>query len=304
MLVLVLLLVATMVNSYARWSARRALRADNSQTEIQRRSRENLLVIGVDEGEAVGFLAIRVDRSGSRVFGIAIPDGAFIDIPGQGFERIGEAYGAGADIALSAVSNYLTVPFLSYITVSKAAYSDALSRQVVADLPRAVQDTDLSTEELQTLEKDLGLIEQKNVALVPLPVKPIKLGDQTYFEPQRDEVSDLLKSWWGVSASDQQRAVRVIVYNGAGKPGIAGEAAQVLIRAGFRVVDTKNADNFEYQKTRVVVRRGDMARGEAVRKAIGVGVITVEPSTSDITDVIVIIGKDFKTPKDPTKGTE
>jgi len=304
MVILVLLLLATGVNTYARWSALKSAREVDSSQERERRSKENLLVIGVDEGKAIGFLAMRVDRAGSRVFGIAIPDGAFIDIPGQGFERVGEAYDAGADVALSAISNYLTVPFVSYITVPKAAYSDALSRQVVASLPKSVGDSNLSTSEMEILSKDLSVIEQKNVALVPLPVKPIKLGDQTYFEPQRAEVADLLKSWWGVSASDQRRAVRVIVYNGAGVPGVAGEAAQVLIRAGFRVVDTKNADEFNYAKTRVVVRQGDATRGESVKRALGVGVVTVEPSSSEVTDVIVIIGKDYQTPEAPSKGTK
>jgi hypothetical protein len=39
-----------------------------------------------------------------------------------------------------------------------------------------------------------------NVALVPMPVKPVNVGDQTYFEPQRDEIADLVEaSWWGVT---------------------------------------------------------------------------------------------------------
>ncbi|PKQ15943.1 MAG: hypothetical protein CVT67_07140 [Actinobacteria bacterium HGW-Actinobacteria-7] len=304
LIVLGLLLVATGINTYARWNAVHGKQDVSSPKEQERRARENILIIGVEGGKAVGYLAMRVDRAGSQVFGVAIPEGAFIDIPGQGFERVGEAYAPGAQIALAAISNYLTVPFTNYLAVSEAAYSDAIARQSVAGLPKAVLESNLTQKEILTLTKDLAGIDQKNVALVPLPVKPIKLGDQTYFEPQRSEVADLLKSWWGVSAADELRAVRVIVYNGAGKPGLAGEASQVLIRAGFRVVDTKNADNFKYTKTRVVVRRGDLARGDSVKKALGVGVITVEPSSSDVTDVIVIIGKDYRPPVTDSKGTQ
>jgi hypothetical protein len=244
---------------------------------------------------------MRVDGKNSQVFGIAIPDGAFVDIPGLGFERIGESYAAGTDVALSTVSNYLGVPFRSYLVVPQSVYSDAVSRQSVAGLATPT-DTNLTQQQLKALASQFAKVERKNVGLVPLPVRQIKLGDQTYFEPQRDEVADLLKSWWGVSASESDRAVRVIVYNGAGKPGIAGEAAQLLIRAGFRVVSTENADNFKYDETRIVVRRGERARGEQIKKALGTGVVTVEPSKSNVTDAIVIIGKDYKTPADDPKG--
>lgn len=294
--VIVVLLVATTVNNVARWNAKRVAEKATSPREQERRARENLLVIGADGDKAAGFLALRVDRNGDQVFGIAIPEGAFIDVPGQGFDRIGDAYPAGAAPILAAISNYLTVPFRNYIIVPSAAYKQALTAQSVAELVAAQTDTNISDNELANLGNDLGRIPQKNVALVPMPVKPIKLGDQTYFEPQRTEIADLLKSWWGVSATDEQSVTRVIVYNGAGKPGIAGEAAQQLIRAGYRVVDTKNADNFNYKKTKIVVKHGSVARGESLAKVLGVGSVASEPSTADVTDVIVIIGKDYRPP--------
>jgi len=297
------LLVVTAINTVARWSAERSAQRAATPAAQAERSKENLLVIGVDGDRAAGFLALRVDAKGKQVFGIAIPDGAFMDVPGQGFERIGEAFAAGPEIALSAVTNYLTVPFEDYIVVPKAVYADALTEQRVSEIPAASLQSDLTQEQMAALTKSLSAIDEKNVALVPMPVKPLKLGDQTYFEPQREEIADLLKSWWGVDATDQASAVRVIVYNGAGSPGIAGEAAQVLIRSGFRVVDTKNADNFDYETTKIVVRRGDAASGEDVREALGVGEVSVEPSSADAADVIVIIGKDYKSPADAEKGT-
>jgi hypothetical protein len=61
--------------------------------------------------------------------------------------------------------------------------------------------------------------------------------------------------------SEDGATVRVIVYNGSGEPGVAGEAAQVLIRRGYRVVDTKNADNFDYDTTQIVVQSRGTSRG-------------------------------------------
>jgi len=297
------LLVITTINTVARWSAERDARQAATPAAREERSKENLLVIGVEGERATGLLALRVDAKGKQVFGIAIPDGAFIDVPGRGFERIGEAYDIGPELAMSAVSNYLTVPFENYIVVPQSVYTDALTRQLVNAIPAASVSTNLDSDELSDLSKTLSEVTQDSVALVPMPVKPLKLGDQTYFEPQREEIADLLKSWWGVDATQQAAAVRVVVYNGAGSPGIAGEAAQVLIRAGFRVVDTKNADNFDYATTKIVVRRGSGSQGEDVRRALGVGEISIEPAAADVTDVIVIIGKDYKVPADEEKGS-
>lgn len=299
--VLLLLVVATAINSFARWNARRLSEKASSPAEAQRRARENLLVIASQGDTATGYLAVRVNEKDKLVFGIAIPDGAFLDVPGQGFERVGEAYKGGPDVALSAISNFLTVPFQSYIVVPTEAYQEALTGQNVSALVARTTRSNLSAAELAELDRVLKSVPQKNVAMVPMPVKPIKLGQQTYFEPQRAKVADLIKSWWGVSAANSQRATRVIVYNGSGIPGIAGDAAQKLIRSGFRVVDTKNADNFKYRQTQVVVRRGVQTRGAAVAKALGVGVVLLDPSDEDVTDVIVIIGKDYK-PTKPTGG--
>jgi hypothetical protein len=69
------------------------------------------------------------------------------------------------------------------------------------------------------------------------------------------------------------------------------------------VVDTKNADNFDYATTKIVVRNGEAARGEEVRAALGVGEVTVEPSSAEMADVVVIIGKDYKPPVDAEKGS-
>lgn len=293
---IVLLLVANGVNTFARWNAKRmAAKQSGSATQVAK-SKENIVVIGVEGENATGFLAMRVDQSKKQVYGISIPQGAFVDIPGRGFDRIGEAYGDGSEIVMATVSNYFTVQFNSYLIVPRATYTQLLKDQSVASLVDASTESNLSAEELKALKRSLTTMNRDNVALVPMPVKPIKLGDQMYYEPKRDEIADFLKTWWGVDAAAGEQMTRVMVYNGAGTPGIAGSAAQQLIRAGFRVVDTKNADKFGYKSTRIVVRRGDKAQGDAVKAALGVGSVSVDLTNADVTDVIVIIGKDYKDP--------
>ncbi len=130
-----------------------------------------------------------------------------------------------------------------------------------------------------------------------MPVKPINVGSQTYFEPQREEVSDLLEQWWGVTIGGDEGVVRVIVYNGSGEPGVAGAVAQQLIGAGYRVVDTKNADSFDYAETQVIVQTDDPTIGDVVVEALGAGVVTVQSVDQDVAEVIIIVGKDYEPPE-------
>jgi len=299
---LAFLLLAMAVNGIVRWNAQRIAAKAGTAAGLDEKAKENLVIIGVEGDRAVGFLAMRIDQKGKQVFGIAIPDGAFVEVPGQGFERAGESFNAGADVSMSTVSNYLTVPFRTYLVVPAEVYRTILKKQSVTGVVELATDSNLTETEKAQLARVLEGIPQKNTALVPLPVKPIKLGDQTYFEPQRAQVADLLKSWWGVDATQVANVTRVIVYNGAGVPGIAGEAAQQLIRNGFRVVDTKNADSFNYKTTQVVVQGGSAKRGADIVRVLGVGTVVNKPSEQDVADVIVIIGKDYKPPTTGASG--
>jgi len=297
-LALVFMLVALGINGAARYLAKREAAQSNTPEAVKERAQGNLLIIGTDGSTGADFLAVRLDEKNGQIFGIAIPDGAFMEVPGQGFERIGDSYKAGADISMAAISNYLGVPFEKHVVVSKQVYQDALTNQSLAGLMDAVTSSDLGDAAEIDAKAFMDKVKPAQVALVPLPVKPINLADQTYFEPQRDQVADLLLSWWGVRLGADDGVIRVIVYNGSGAPGTAGEAAQVLIKAGMRVVDTKNADRFDYKETLIVVQDGDMAKGESVKKVLGVGKIVDQPSEQDVADIIVIVGQDWK----PSKG--
>jgi hypothetical protein len=288
-----LYLMAIGINAFARWNARRLAAQTASVAD---RGKDNLLVIGVDNGQAIGFTALKAERPNKRVLGIAIPDGAFVEVPGQGFERIGESYVAGPDVAKDAVSNYLLVPFLRYVVVDGDAYQGLLKSQDVGQLLQRIVQTDLTTTEKESLRVYFASVKTKDVWIVPLPVKSIAVGDQRYFEPQRAEVADLLLQWWGVRVDQQKAAPRVVVYNGVGTPGIAGRAAQQLIRKGFRVVDSGNADRFDYKKTQVLLYHGTDADAQAVRDALGVGEIKVQSAPQELTDMIVIIGADYQPP--------
>ncbi len=290
--VLVLWGAATVINAASRWylssQAGSAIAARRREA-----ARDNVLIIGVKDGKAIGFIAARVELQTRRIFGIAIPDGAFVEVPGQGFERIGDSYASGADVSKAAVSNYLSVPFDRYVAIPYDQYQAALKNQSLAGLTGQVLATDIDASDLKVLGATVDSIPSKDVAIVPLPVRPITIGDQRFFQPQRQQVADLLQSWWGVKVGPDDR-VRVIVENGSGSPGIAGAAARALIGAGYQVVDTKNAPAFGRKDTLIILYRGQVSTAQRIKDTLKTGTITKAVSDQDLADVIVIIGKDYK----------
>ena len=83
------------------------------------------------------------------------------------------------------------------------------------------------------------------------------------------------------------------VLNGSRRAGVARAATRQLRRHGLDVVTFGNADA-PSDSTRVIVRRGDPARGRDVRRALGAGSIAVEPDSLRRVDVSVILGVDFQ----------
>jgi hypothetical protein len=90
-----------------------------------------------------------------------------------------------------------------------------------------------------------------------------------------------------------EHRVTVEVLNGTRRAGVARAATRLLRRGGLDVVYFGNADE-AVDSTRVIVRRGDPARGRDVRLALGVGRIVVQPDTLRRVDVSVILGGDFR----------
>jgi hypothetical protein len=89
--------------------------------------------------------------------------------------------------------------------------------------------------------------------------------------------------------------VTVEVLNASGRPGLARVAARMLRRQGIDVVGVGNAPGSEgaLDSTRIVVRRGTLAAGAAIRKALGVGRVLWQPDSARLLEASVFLGGDF-----------
>jgi hypothetical protein len=89
--------------------------------------------------------------------------------------------------------------------------------------------------------------------------------------------------------------VTVEVLNASGRPGLARVAARMLRRQGIDVVGVGNAPGSEgaLDSTRIVIRRGTLAAGAVIRKALGVGRVLLQPDSARLLEASVFLGGDF-----------
>ncbi|HVE64344.1 MAG TPA: LCP family protein [Mycobacteriales bacterium] len=92
---------------------------------------------------------------------------------------------------------------------------------------------------------------------------------------------------------------RVILQNGVGSPALTTTAQQKLSAAGFDIVRTGNANRFDYATSVILVKDATAASnalGAEVARALGlrVSAVRVNSQRNSVTDVIVILGRDFK----------
>ena len=90
--------------------------------------------------------------------------------------------------------------------------------------------------------------------------------------------------------------ITVEIHNGCGMPKLANLYTDFLRSEGFDVIDSRNADNFEYTKTQILHHQGDKARALSLGKIMTVdeALITEDKSTYLIHDLTLILGSDYR----------
>ncbi|MDP3014483.1 MAG: LCP family protein [Candidatus Subteraquimicrobiales bacterium] len=263
------------------------------------KERATFLVIGTEKsGKKIisdGLFLMIFDSKRKKVDGLMIPKGAMVTIPSQGQDTIDKALIDGDNVLINTVRNFVGVEVDYLIKLSLSDFKKVQGYEVNQILKKPYETT-LSKEELKAYERAISEVVEEDVRIVYLPVKPITIGQETFFEPERDKIEKLVQEFWQIEASITH-ATRVIILNGCGVPMIGSEAAWKLIKAGFRVMDVKNADNFNYKTTKIIYCKENLRSAEKVKEVLKVGEIKVGDISQDHTDLIVIIGKDFE----PTK---
>lgn len=261
--------------------------------------KKTLVVVGAESTQkknlATGVLLVQVDGVKREINAISVDPNTFVEVPGQGFERIGESLQTGPETVAVTVSNLFGVRAKKYVVIRESDFRRLLSKQEFTGLmSRGIEDN-VSKAGTERLNELIGQVAQDGVSVVPLPVEPLSLGNEIYYQPKKDDIDKLVAGWWQVKKRKETRRLRVMVLNGAGLPGIAGEVASTLIGRGYQVIDSKNADSFNYSKTLILLYHANKNDGLTLKKILGVGQVMTKDLPQDIADVSVVVGKDYLT---------
>ncbi len=91
--------------------------------------------------------------------------------------------------------------------------------------------------------------------------------------------------------------VKIKILNGSGTVGKASDVKDILKKAGYVDMLTGNADNFEYAKTEVQIKKSKAAIFEVLKKDLSENVKLTKSTVLDdkeASDVIIIVGTDFE----------
>ncbi len=94
-------------------------------------------------------------------------------------------------------------------------------------------------------------------------------------------------------------AIRVLVQNGVGTPGLDLAARAKLQKAGLTFVAGGNAPHFGHATSQILILDGTddaQDKGNAVAQALGLSGsdVAVAPLGTTLADVVVVLGADFK----------
>jgi len=175
-------------------------------------------------------------------------------------------------------------------------------------------DSDLSLEELLKLFSTFSNIKEEKNIVYTLEASSTELeGEGIVYLPDVSGLSELFHKEQApsVEIAEAEETVDVIILNGVGTPGIAGEISALLNSGTYAYQSGKkkfyvpsqeeggigNADNFNYAATEILVYTSDdagvMNAANELKEILGAGEIIVKENEVAASDIIIIIGADY-----------
>jgi hypothetical protein len=131
------------------------------------------------------------------------------------------------------------------------------------------------------------LAASRGATVLEMPTAPATGGG---VQPDRDGLASILTQF-GTSLGN---ITRVVVVNGSGAPGLGTLIDGKLAPYGFSVLTSENAQHFDVRRTQIVASgEANLAAAEQAQKVLGVGTVKVTDQPTSLSDVTIIVGKDF-----------
>lgn len=154
--------------------------------------------------------------------------------------------------------------------------------------------SNLKIKDWDALAEFMKNVDPEKMSMAVLPGAPGNIHHASYWIPDTTKIPQAVAQqmrFEGVSEEDMAASVEVL--NGCGTPGVASKVANKLQKAGFTVTKQGNAPGFEYDRCRVITRKGNTAGVLAIVKLLNCTDVREEKKGKGLPDVTVIIGRDY-----------
>ncbi len=131
-----------------------------------------------------------------------------------------------------------------------------------------------------------------------IPVTPVAVaGDDDGFQLVQADVAAFVTGRLGHLALSPGERPRVEVLNGNGEILTTRSVVEAVVAAGFHVIKTDNAENFDFEETVVIAQgRVNLDAAEAAAGILGVRMVQLEVAApSGVVDLSIIVGQDIAT---------
>jgi LCP family protein required for cell wall assembly len=263
--------------------------------------------------DAIGGVEVCLDEPMvDRYAGVDLPAGCQV-LDGRkaaGFvraRRVKDQFGADNDFGRIARQQHFIRQAMERITSAGTLANPVRVKRLIDAVAGAVTtDTDLGATQMLRLANSLASLSPDSVSTRAVP--GVYSNETGYVHADEEEAASLFAALRdgsalppvGLTAPGEltAAAVDVVVLNGAGTEGLAGEVADFLEARGFRVVSTGNAGSetapdFTYEVTEIAYAPGDEAEARLLAQFLpGAELVALDEEPAQ-GDVIVTVGADW-----------
>jgi len=132
-------------------------------------------------------------------------------------------------------------------------------------------------------------VNQEKFRVETVQSKPVYIEGISYLEPNVEEVQQRVKSL----IYSKNSGMKVEVLNGNAMAGIAHKIAEALELQGFEIVNIGNADNFNYEQTKIIVYSKEVNLDNQFKELFKDFEIVKEYQDQANLDLVIILGKDM-----------
>lgn len=149
--------------------------------------------------------------------------------------------------------------------------------------------TNIELQDVITLANLFSGVSQEKFKFETIQCTPVYIEGISYLEPNVEEVRQRINSL----LYSQNSGIKVEVLNGNGISGVAHRIAKELELQGFEIVNIGNADNFNYEKTKIVVYSKKVNLDNEFKRLFKDFEIVKDYQTNTDLDLVIILGRDM-----------